>query len=79
MARHDPDADVSIAFECPACGAAWLSRFDIVSYFWGELDDWAQRLLAEVHALARAYGWSEAAILALSPTRRRFYLEMVGV
>lgn len=78
MARHDPDADVRIALECPACGTAWQMRFDIVSYFWGELDDWAQRLLADVHALASAYGWSEPAILALSPTRRQIYLDMVG-
>ena len=79
MARHDPDADVRIALECPACGMAWQMRFDIVSYFWGEFDDWAQRLLADVHALASAYGWSERAILALSPTRRQIYLDMVGV
>jgi hypothetical protein len=28
-----------------------------------------------VHALARSYGWTEADVLAISPTRRRFYLE----
>ena len=37
----------------------------------------AKRLLMDVHLLARAYGWSEAEVLALSPARRRFYLEMV--
>jgi len=78
MARNDPDADVRIALECPACSTTWETRFDIVSYFWGELDDWAQRLLADVHTLARAYGWSERAILALSPARRGIYLDMVG-
>lgn len=77
MARHDPDADVPIAFECPGCGVAWQTRFDIVTYFWAELDDWALRLLADVHALAQAYGWSERAILELSPTRREIYLDMV--
>ncbi|HJV60822.1 MAG TPA: hypothetical protein VJ743_07735 [Albitalea sp.] len=78
MAEHDPDADVRIALECPACGTAWQLHFDIVSYFWGELDDWAQRTLADVHALACAYGWRESDVLALSPTRRRIYLDMVG-
>ena len=78
MAQHDPDADVRIALQCPACGAASELRFDIVSYFWSALDDWAQRLLADVHALASAYGWSERAILALSPVRRQVYLDMVG-
>lgn len=78
MALRDPAADVRTAVSCPACGARWQSHFDVVSYLWGELDDWAQRALADVHALARAYGWSEDAILALSPTRRQIYLDMVG-
>ena len=33
MARHDPHADVSIGLECPTCGAAWQSRFDIMGFF----------------------------------------------
>jgi len=78
MAAHDPDADVRVGLACPACGTAWQVRFDIVTYFWSELDDWAQRMLADVHTLARAYGWSEQAILALSPARRQLYLEMVA-
>jgi hypothetical protein len=77
MAAHDPDADVRVGLACPACGTAWQLRFDIVSYFWSELDDWAQRILADVHTLARAYGWSESEILALSPVRRQLYLDMV--
>jgi hypothetical protein len=78
MAAQDPDADVRVGLACPACGTAWSLRFDIVSYFWSELDDWAQRMLADVHALARAYGWSERDILAMSATRRQIYLEMVS-
>lgn len=78
MATHDPDADVRIALECPTCSNAWELHFDIVSYFWSELDDWAQRTLADVHALAMAYGWTEHAVLGLSAMRRRIYLDMVG-
>jgi len=78
MAAHDPDADVRIALECPACSNRWELHFDIVSYFWSELDDWAQRTLADVHALASAYGWTEHTVLGLSPMRRRIYLDMVG-
>lgn len=78
MAEHDPGADVSVSLDCPACGTTWQLHFDIVSYFWSELDDWAHRILADVHVLASAYGWREADILALSPTRRRFYLDLVG-
>jgi hypothetical protein len=78
IAARDPDADVRIGLSCPACGTAWQLPFDAVSYFWSELDDWAQRTLADIHALALAYGWSERDILALSPARRQIYLDMVN-
>ena len=78
MVRHDPDAQVQVGLVCPACGEASRMHFDVVSYLWSELDDWAQRALADVHTLAYAYGWSEDAILALSPVRRQIYLDMVS-
>ena len=77
MARLDPAADSSVALECPACGHAFERRFDIGAYLWDELDDWAQRTLAEVHVLAGAYGWSEPQVLALSASRRRHYIALV--
>jgi hypothetical protein len=76
MAAADPMADIDMAMTCPACGHAWNLSFDIVSFLWTELHAWAQRLLLDVHKLARAYGWSEAEILALSPGRRMLYVEM---
>ncbi len=60
MAERDPRADIRVGLDCPACSHAWSIGFDIVSYLLGELDDWAERTLAEVHTLARAYGWTEA-------------------
>ncbi|QGZ38234.1 hypothetical protein IP92_01463 [Pseudoduganella flava] len=76
MAAADPMADIDIALSCPACGHRWDVGFDIVSFLWAELHAWAQRLLLDVHKLARAYGWSEEQILALSPGRRMLYVEM---
>ncbi len=78
MAEADPQADLELALTCPACSHVWLSLFDIVSFFWTEIDARARVLLHEVHVLASAYNWREADILALSPWRRRAYLEMVG-
>lgn len=78
MADADPQAEVRLALGCPDCGHRWSSPFDILSYLWDEVDDWATRLLREVHALASAYGWSERAILGMSARRRRLYLEMCG-
>ena len=78
MALADPQADVQLNLSCPACNHHWQSVFDIVSFFWSEIHAWAQRTLREIHALASAYGWREADILALSPRRRQLYLEMIG-
>ena len=77
MVEHDPQAEVLLDLSCPACEHDWQALFDIVAFFWAELAARADRLLREVHALARAYGWREADILGMSPHRRRFYLEMV--
>lgn len=78
MAEIDPQADMQIALTCPACAQKWSATFDIASYVWTEIHAWAVRLLHEIHRLASAYGWREADILALSPMRRQFYLELIG-
>jgi uncharacterized protein (UPF0212 family) len=78
MAAADPQGDVQLSLQCPACAHAWAAAFDIASYFWTEVDAWARVLLYEIHALATAYGWRETDILALTPRRRRAYLELIG-
>jgi hypothetical protein len=69
-------AEIRIDLTCPDCGHRWDEVFDIVSFFWTEIDAWARRLLREVHVLALAYGWNEREILVLSPMRRQIYLAM---
>jgi hypothetical protein len=78
MAEADPQADILIGMQCPFCAHHWRAPLDIFSFFWIELSAWAGRLLRDVDALASAYGWREADILALSPTRRQIYLELIG-
>jgi hypothetical protein len=78
MATTDRQADTQLALTCPTCGHQWTANFDIVSFFWAEISAWGPRILAEVHTLASVYGWREADILALSPWRRRAYLELVA-
>src|SRR5262249_23012506 len=73
MAGADPQAEVRLALACPDCRHCWEGLFDIVSYFWGEIHHRALRTLRDVHTLAAAYGWREADILALSPSRRQVY------
>lgn len=78
LARRDALAEVLLDFVCPGCGVAGQAPFDIARYLWEELRAEAARLLREVHALARAYGWREADILALSAVRRQAYLELAA-
>jgi hypothetical protein len=78
LTERDPQAETRFQLTCAACGHRWSALFDVVSFFWTELGARAERLLVEVHALACAYGWREADILAMGEARRRFYLELVG-
>jgi len=78
MGEADAKADTRIALSCPDCNHEWFSTFDIATYLAGEIYSWAKSLLREIHSLARAYGWREADILAMTPRRRRAYLELLG-
>lgn len=73
----DPQADIRINLSCPGCSHNWFALFDIASFLWVEINDWAERTLQTVYRLATAYGWSEREILNLSPVRRQLYLGMV--
>lgn len=73
----DPWADIIVAVRCPACCHEEAAALDIAGLLWEEISSRAQRLLGDIHVLARAYGWSEPEILALSNVRRAAYLERV--
>jgi hypothetical protein len=79
MEEEDPQADIQMLLNCPACNNQWSVSFDIISYLWLEIDHWAKRILGEVVTLAKAFGWSESEILGLSPQRRQIYLDMVRI
>jgi hypothetical protein len=78
LAAADPRAGVQLALTCPACAHEWLLRFDAISFLWSDVTAGAERVLADVDALARAYGWSESEILAMSARRRAMYVERIG-
>ncbi len=71
----DPMAELLLNLACPACGHRWQAGLDIAHILWAEMNARAQRLLSEVHVLARAYGWREADILGMSAARRAAYLQ----
>lgn len=73
----DPMADIALELTCDACGNRWVTSLDVGALVWEEIEARSRALLLEVHRLARAYGWTEPEILALSPQRRAAYLELV--
>lgn len=75
-AELDPDADLRLELACAACSHVWSAAFDVVAFLSAELASRAPRLAREVALLARAFGWREADILALSPARRQLYLDL---
>lgn len=77
MTECAPDAEFLLELGCPGCGHGWGAVFEVGAFLWTELSVRAKRVLREVDALARAYGWSEREILGLPPRRRRSYLELV--
>lgn len=78
LARMETQADISLDVTCAACAHQWQLAFDIASFLWSEVSAQVRRCLRDVHTLARAYSWSEADILAMSPARRQFYIESVS-
>ena len=77
METLDPGAAVLFALDCPQCAAHWSAPLDVGELVWQKVQVSAERLLLDVDALARAYGWTERDVLNLSPARRAAYLQIV--
>lgn len=76
MDALDPAASLAFDVACPACGNAWSAPFDPAGALWSRLQGEAERLLVDIDTLAQRHGWTEGEILALSPVRRRAYLQL---
>lgn len=74
LEQGSPEAVETLDGICPVCGARTRARIDPLFGLFPRVDD----VLDEVHALASAYGWGEAEILAMPAGRRRRYLERVA-
>jgi hypothetical protein len=70
-------ADLSLVHRCERCGTEAEAAFDVLDYLWRRIVAEARRLLREVHIIARAYGWSSEAVLALSPPRRAAHIALI--
>jgi hypothetical protein len=75
MALMAPEVSRLVAGHCPACGAHVRAGLHLPTLVMIELRRAAAGLHDEVHRLASAYHWDEAAILALPQRRRQAYAE----
>ena len=78
MAEADPLAEVLVDVACPACEETFVADVDVGAFVWAEVRASALRLLRDVDVLARAYGWTEAEVLALGDGKRQAYLDLVS-
>lgn len=76
MEASDPLSEIPLLLECDVCSHGWTPLLDPAEFLWTEVSTLAERLMMDVDALARAYGWSEPEILSLSSARRQYYLEL---
>jgi hypothetical protein len=73
----DPLTSLKVEAACPRCGCTSSLEMDLESILLKSLAAEQQSLVRDVHALASAFHWSEADILALSSPRRAKYLHMI--
>jgi hypothetical protein len=72
----DPGIETTIAANCPNCDAALNATLDAPSLIAARIGP-PGGVLVDVDRLARAYHWSEAAILELPTARRHRYLALL--
>lgn len=78
IAQDDPQADITFKLSCNECNHQWRTVFDIVSYFWTELETFNFRVQDDVHTIATHYGWDEDTILSMTAERRARYINLIG-
>ncbi len=77
LETFDPLMTLTLSAACPACGHSAEHPLDLEAFALARLHEHQDRLVREIHQLARAYGWSEAEVLAVPRARRARYLELV--
>ncbi len=78
LLEHDPALRVELKLECAICGAVQVQPLDVAGFAWARIEQAARCVVQEVAKLARAFGWSEAELTAMTPSRRALYLAELG-
>jgi hypothetical protein len=78
LAERDPFTALDVQAACPECGHDNPAAIDLEALLLVGFASRQQRLLDDVAALASAFHWSEAQILALPAWRRAHYIARLG-
>lgn len=73
----DPAANIVVTIACAGCDRALAASVDLATFVARDLDRVVDEVFRDVDIMASAYAWDEAAILALSSSRRRRYVAMI--
>lgn len=74
LLKADPGLKVELRLECAVCGTVQVQPLDAAGFAWARLEQAARRAASEIAQLARAFGWSEAELTAMTPQRRAIWL-----
>jgi hypothetical protein len=77
MEAFDPLASFQVTTICPSCAAEATVPVDLEAILLMRLRAHQNQLLAQVHRLAAAYGWTEEQVLTIPAHRREQYLLLV--
>lgn len=77
LERIAPLIDLELDAACAECGQVHSVRFDLQRFLLGRLVAERPQRAAEVHRLARSYGWSLSEILSLTRNQRREYVALI--
>ncbi|MCX6243079.1 MAG: hypothetical protein NTU98_00090 [Bacteroidetes bacterium] len=78
MQEVAPLADAEIEANCPECSVSQILHFNLQQYMLSSLMKEKDNLAAEVHLLARFYGWGLNEILELPRSSRKSYVALTG-
>jgi hypothetical protein len=77
LSELDPQAELLLDMQCPACGQPFTALLDAASYFYREIANRSAHLYRQVHLLAFYYHWSEAEIMGMTTAKRQRYLDLL--
>jgi hypothetical protein len=77
LRENDPLVYFTITACCPECGCEARYEIDLEEFSLKKLRGIQQRMLYDIHQIAKHYHWSESQILSIPQWRRAYYLELI--